>query len=130
MNIKKQKKIFKKYPKIFYEKDMPMDKTCMCWGLECGDGWYNLIDNLCFNLQYISDVTGNQIVATQVKEKYGTLSFYTNGVSDMADDIIEAYSQISASICERCGSSDNVKRTKGYWIKYLCKKCREEEWKK
>jgi hypothetical protein len=24
-----------------------MRTTAMCWGLECGDGWYNIIDTLC-----------------------------------------------------------------------------------
>jgi hypothetical protein len=24
-----------------------MRTTAMCWGLECGDGWYNIIDVLC-----------------------------------------------------------------------------------
>jgi hypothetical protein len=36
-----------KYPLIFKDRHENMQHTAMCWGLECGDGWYNLIDVLC-----------------------------------------------------------------------------------
>ena len=36
-----------KYPLIFKDRHANMQVTAMCWGLECGDGWYNLIDVLC-----------------------------------------------------------------------------------
>lgn len=55
MKIKLQEKLFKKYPKIFGQKDLPMDQTCMCWGIDCGDGWYWLIDNLCDTIQKYVD---------------------------------------------------------------------------
>ena len=100
-----QQKIFDKYPKIFGDRTKPMTETCMCWGLEVGDGWYNLIDTLCEALTYtyttsieVDEEDGKrlgvesynfnekssyyftieppQVIATQVKEKYGTLRFY------------------------------------------------------
>ena len=36
-----------KYPLIFKDRHADMRTTAMCWGLECGDGWYNIIDVLC-----------------------------------------------------------------------------------
>jgi hypothetical protein len=36
-----------KYPLIFKHRNADMRTTAMCWGLECGDGWYNIIDVLC-----------------------------------------------------------------------------------
>lgn len=36
-----------KYPLIFADRNKPMNQTAMCWGFECGDGWYNIIDTLC-----------------------------------------------------------------------------------
>ena len=36
-----------KYPLIFKDRNADMRTTAMCWGLECGDGWYNIIDTLC-----------------------------------------------------------------------------------
>jgi len=77
MDKKLQEQLFSKYPKIFAQKDMPMSETCMCWGIECGNGWYNLIDSLCGQLQWNTDQNKYpQVIATQVKEKYGTLRFY------------------------------------------------------
>ena len=36
-----------RYPLIFKDRHENMQVTAMCWGLECGDGWYNIIDTLC-----------------------------------------------------------------------------------
>jgi hypothetical protein len=36
-----------KYPLIFKDRNENMQNTAMCWGFECGDGWYNIIDTLC-----------------------------------------------------------------------------------
>ena len=45
----------KKYPKLFVNRNKPMQETCMCWGFSCGDGWYNIINNLCGNIQHHID---------------------------------------------------------------------------
>ena len=36
-----------KYPLIFRDRHENMQVTAMCWGFDCGDGWYNIIDILC-----------------------------------------------------------------------------------
>jgi hypothetical protein len=41
-----------KYPLIFKDRNADMRTTAMCWGLECGNGWYNIIDTLCGLLTY------------------------------------------------------------------------------
>ena len=106
MKTELQQKIFDKYPKIFGDRTKPMTETCMCWGLEVGDGWYDLIDVLCEALtntyttsvqldeedgkrleiepyidrdgkaSYYFKVEPPQVRASQVKEKFGTLRFY------------------------------------------------------
>ena len=40
-------KLVNKYPEIFRNRYGDMRETAMCWGFECGDGWYDLIDNAC-----------------------------------------------------------------------------------
>ena len=37
----------RKYPLIFADRNKPMTETAMCWGFDCGDGWYTIIDVLC-----------------------------------------------------------------------------------
>jgi hypothetical protein len=76
MNKNIELKLVNKYPDIFSEYNGDMKRTCMCWGFECGNGWYNIIDKLCSD---IKNVIGNKdinVVATQVKEKFGGLRFY------------------------------------------------------
>ena len=44
-----------KYPKMFVNRNKSMQETCMCWGFDHGDGWYNIIDQLCGNIQHHID---------------------------------------------------------------------------
>ena len=55
MNKNLQDKLYKSYPNIFRQKDLSMKETAMCWGIACGDGWYNIIDVLCMHLNYLID---------------------------------------------------------------------------
>jgi hypothetical protein len=36
-----------RYPLVFRDRHENMQNTAMCWGFDCGDGWYNIIDTLC-----------------------------------------------------------------------------------
>ncbi len=44
-----------KYPKMMAQRNLHMTETCMCWGFECGDGWYNIIDSLMGSIQHHID---------------------------------------------------------------------------
>lgn len=55
MEKKLESKLYKKYPKIFRQKDLDTSQTCMCWGICVGDGWYNIIDELCSGIQHHCD---------------------------------------------------------------------------
>lgn len=47
MDKELQEKLYADFPELFQEKDLPMTKTCMCWGIECRNGWENIIRNAC-----------------------------------------------------------------------------------
>jgi hypothetical protein len=88
--------------KILYcQKDLPMTKTCMCWGWECGEGWHQVLKRLsceleALNLQFY-DKYKVRIQADQVKEKFGTLRFYYSVVCDnFNEEGIEANKVIDA----------------------------------
>lgn len=76
MDERLEKILIKKYPGIFVDYGGDPKKTCMAWGVDCGDGWFQLIDNLCYELMKISNKKGVKITALQVKEKFGSLRFY------------------------------------------------------
>ena len=139
MKSELQKKLFEKYPKIFRQKDLSMKETCMCWGIDTGDGWYDLIDMLCDQLQFNTDRNHHpQVEATQVKEKYGTLRFYygiiplENATEDIwekryvghIDGLINFAEFLSGTICENCGTNQKVTQTEEGWITTLCDNCR------
>lgn len=208
----------KKYPKIFRDRHAPMTQTAMCWGFDCGDGWYNIVDALCSNIQnhiensrsdrlwvlrrnralkraingdiaYLEryyykgtdqkfidwakdmarkdiepiptivrwflrthivpiskktkwkvvtllvpsvskvfkkvPLAAKQVVASQVKEKYGTLRFYTNGNANYVDGLINMAESMSARTCETCGAPGKTRQ--GPWIRTLCDEHAKEQ---
>lgn len=121
-----QDKLFKKYLKIFVQRKLSMTQTCMCWGIDTGDGWYRIIDLLCELLQWDIDQNNHpQIEAVQVKEKYGGLRFYTNGEDDKQGGLICFAEHLSEITCEDCGSMEDVTQTTG-WVATLCKSCMQK----
>lgn len=128
-----------KYPKIFAERDLPMDKSCMYWGLAVGNGWFSLIKELCHKIQYDIDYRTNcinsgyewaiqkgaipQVVAKQVKEKFGGLCFYYDGGDDKIQGMVDLAEDLSYSICEDCGyMNETVGKSRVGWIKTTCPK--------
>jgi hypothetical protein len=182
MRVEFDDELCRKYPKIFVDRNKSMTETCMCWGFECDDGWYHIIDNACaliqshidwarkqrandlkFNRALKKALEGNkeplikyhsyrgkitewtlksveesiaketyrevrdaipQVVATQIKEKFGTLRFYYHGGDDIVDGIVRMAEAMSAVTCEVCG---DVGKTNGDgWLSTLCDKHREK----
>lgn len=171
-----------KYPLIFADRYKPMTETCMCWGFDCGEGWFSLLDTLCSNIQHHIDWShksnrfdleynhmiteaqnGNldpikehfknftnsesriqeaikggvrtvrpiipQVVAEQVKEKFGSLRFYYRGGDEYIHGLTAMAESMSGIICIGCGAPTRLKNRDG-WIHNLCNTCdrkREEE---
>jgi hypothetical protein len=116
--------LVKKYPTIFKRHGGDMKDTCMHWGIAVGDGWFKIIDELCEKLSKYPE-----IVAEQVKEKFGGLRFYIDGVpSEIHDEIyniIAIAEDKSFKTCETCGKEG--KPIKGGWIKIQCVECFEKK---
>ena len=166
------RKLVEKYPKIFAQRGKSMRETAMCWGFECGDGWYNIIDKLCANIQsHIDNHNRNrqvsidynrmvdavhrgdteifnahykgyseehkkkvlagiqegkinlrenipdefpQVEAVQVKEKFGTLRFYTDVGDSYISGALAMAESMSAVTCETCGAPGKL-FTYGWW---------------
>ena len=45
----------KVYPKMMVNRNLHMTETCMCWGFECGDGWFPILNQLMCNIQHHID---------------------------------------------------------------------------
>jgi hypothetical protein len=69
MRKKLDEALCEKYPLIFKDRHANMQVTAMCWGFDCGDGWYNIIDTLCSYLT--SDYRQAKSRYDDVKDKLG-----------------------------------------------------------
>jgi hypothetical protein len=121
------KLLCEKYPKMMVNRNLPMTETCMCWGFECGDGWFNILDQLMGNIQHHIDWKNRngevvpQVTLDQVKEKFGTLRFYYSGGDDIIDGMVRMAESMTGVTCESCG---NVGETRGGgWIHTYCEPC-------
>lgn len=78
--------------KILYcNAGLQMTKTCMCWGWECGKGWWQVLRRLSCELEALNllvyDKWKVRIQADQVKEKFGTLRFYYSVECDNYNEV-------------------------------------------
>ena len=138
MTPKQEKILHKKYPEMlmvlpmYLDKDNPNKKYPI--GLDCGDGWFDLIDALCDHITSMCKNNDWEIpTASQIKEKYGGLRFYTNGVDPKASETVFGSigfaEALSYRICEECGKHAECRNDIG-WIRTLCKTHYNEEYKK
>lgn len=127
MDERKDDKIMKEF-EFFGTPDPTMKKNLLGFGLECGNGWFNLIWELCEDLKKLK-FRGKVL---QLKEKFGGMRFYINGdyTKEQLGRIIKAEDD-SYFICEDCGSSGKLRKRdkedkKLVRIKTLCEKCMEK----
>jgi hypothetical protein len=151
MDAELENKLYEKYPQFFSNKDKGIMQSCMAWGCECGNGWFDIISSLCWMIkqhednkrwqkefknkqnQEIKDSMGITIEGEepeyfpvkfdQVKEKYGTLRVYFSGGDEYVEGLVSMAEAISGKICEVCGNKGQP--SKGGWISTLCESHRE-----
>lgn len=144
----------------FMKRDRTSDTDNMyqMFGCECGDGWYNLIHDLCEAIsgRYAKENMPVDIVVFQVKQKFASLRFYygfTKSIHEMypmsdcikmpleEDDsdrrelekdiaeIVWEFEEKSKTTCEVCGRESRL-RNELIWKQTLCDKCYEKYQKK
>ncbi len=97
-----------------------MTVTAMCWGFTCDDGWFDLINELCAQLQTTADAGRiAQPVAMQVKQKFGGLRFYVRGGDAEIHALVRRAMEKSLVTCEVCGRL-GATRMSGGLVKTTC----------
>lgn len=118
-------KIYKSREEAYIKPKTPYE----LFGIECDKGWTELIKPL---FEYVENYNktheDNQIEITQVKEKFGGLRFYVDNAPDELHKMIDKAEAESYTICEVCGTKENVGHTQG-WIKTICRDCLEKQLK-
>lgn len=118
MNKKNTEHLARNYPSLYRDLGANPRQSCMAFGLEVGDGWFKIIDELSAKLNPLG------VVASQVKEKYGTLRFYTYNNTDEAFNYIDDAEALTEVTCELCGEPGTMS-DKG-WVKVRCEECKDK----
>lgn len=93
--------LFDKFDHLFRERTLPATESSMHWGIQCGDGWFNLIHDLCVEIQRISP----DAKIIQVKQKVGALVVRVDSYNEAIDQLVEEARNNSLRTCEICGDS-------------------------
>lgn len=95
-----------RYPDLFGDRHATPYESSMCWGFECDDGWFTLINDLCAAISsHVRAGTSTPVVARQVKEKLGRLRFRFRGGDDEIRRLVRLAEDLSETTCETCGRS-------------------------
>jgi hypothetical protein len=137
----KQQILFDKYPALFEYAASKESRCAIAWGITCDDGWFDLIDTLCASLEWLVEdrakrrsnaglpEEGVVLRVVQIKEKFGTLRFYTSGVPGSGAEpnpfmaAIRTAEALSGRMCETCGGPAKPEGTRGWW-RTECEPCK------
>jgi hypothetical protein len=135
MNDELQNKLYEKYPQLFVNKDKTPMQSCMCFGIETGEGWYEILSSLCWMIKQYEDsiiwqTEWNQktnpeyksdyfpVKFDQIKEKYGGLRVYFSGGNQYIEGLVSMAEAMSYKICDVCGNKGEA--NKQGWISTRC----------
>lgn len=150
MKSELQEKLFNDYSIMFDNRHKSPMESCLAFGLEIGDGWYDLVRSVCWMIkqhennkqwqkewrekknQETKDSTGTDIQDDepeyfavkfdQVKEKYGGLRLYFSGGDEYIEGLVSLAEAYSYHVCEICGNKGEA--NKQGWIAVRCEACR------
>ncbi len=110
-----KEQILTEFPKLFGEHFPSFD---------CGDGWFQLIYNLCGTLAILTLPEDYKILA--IKQKYGGLCLWGDPYNEEITELLYECEQASLGVCERCGTTQGVKYFihRG-WEQVACHPCRK-----
>jgi hypothetical protein len=135
MSPELEQKLFDDFPLLFDNRYKSPMESPMVFGIECSDGWYDLIRTVCWDIKTHEENIARQTVwklkdnpeykceyypvrFDQVKEKYGGLRLYYTGGDDFVTGLTHFAESMSYKICEVCGNKGEP--NKGGWISVRC----------
>lgn len=123
MNRELTDRLVTAFPRLYRGRSEPMTTNLMGFGFECGDGWFDLIHWLSGEITRVAEGEGRTESewpkAIQVKEKFGELRFYADGLSPAMAEAVDRAEEASLGTCELCGGGGRLRREAG-WMTTLC----------
>ena len=127
MKLELQSKLLSKFPVLLKNHYATAEEAetkigpISIWGIECGSGWYAILDAA---LSELSDLDSS-ITVVQIKEKLGGLRIYIDckdpETTRKAYKVLYNAEKLSYKVCESCGTSGLVRE--GSRIATLCDDC-------
>jgi hypothetical protein len=94
------------FPALYRGRTKSPQDSAMCWGFECGDGWYQILYDLSLALhEYALRHPELSLEVMQVKSKFGTLRIHLNQHTSEIDEMISHACQQAEGIDEDTGKS-------------------------
>lgn len=149
-----EQKLYAVDPVFFRQRDWDMTQTCMCWGIECGDGWFEPIMEFVGKVAVLNGLLkplNMCIVASQIKSKWAEFTCYwnmdvldsgvdvtladgqqdfMNSIHGLMDDAVEGCVAKCNHTCELCGKhsffEDEV-FVCGSWLTVKCVECAQKK---
>jgi hypothetical protein len=94
-------KLRESYPGMFPDATVPIDS------ITCGDGWFELINLLCWEIQQEVNQKhepAHPVTVRLIKQKLGALRFQYAGGSQFVSGLVRMSEAMSYQICEECGN--------------------------
>ncbi|MGG6270682.1 hypothetical protein ACQ4M3_38830 [Leptolyngbya sp. AN03gr2] len=110
MNQEHTEQLFERFDRLYRGRHRPQTENLMCYGFCCGDGWFDLIWQLSEQIEAYCQQhpQAQDLMATQVKEKFGELRFYTQPKIWDVEYLIDAARMRSLQTCELTGAPGNL----------------------
>lgn len=135
MSPELENKLYEDFPVLFENRNKSPQQSCLAFGIECGDGWYDIIRSVCWEIKQHEENVSRQnkwqlekdpnyesnyipVKFDQIKEKFGGLRIYFSGGDDRVRGIVGLAEEMSYKLCEVCGNKGRP--NEGGWISTLC----------
>ena len=128
MNPNLEMQLVEKFPWLSPNQDLDNYSPYDGFGIETGDGWYQLIHDMFNEIAEAYKQGGLEvdIVLMQMKEKYGQLRTYFEypdyRMYDIVEAIVNKYELLSEDVCELCGKLGKSRNRRGQ-RQVLCDGC-------
>ncbi len=109
MNNELTEKLYTEFPRLYHGHTKSPEESSMCWGFECGDGWFELIYNLSRDLtRYLEKHPTLDFEVMQVKNKFGSFRYYVEGGDENTHKLIEDARERAKHVCELTGKEGRM----------------------
>lgn len=155
-NQELEEKLYAKAPVFFRDRTLPATQTCMCWGIECGDGWYGPLEKFVTKVEDVNRLLipyNRCVVADQIKSKWADICVYwhmalydehaetalpeldgekqsiVSTLESLVDIAVEKLGEECERTCEICGRKGDYYEdiiTCGSWLTRKCRACAQK----